>query len=54
MSARKPAAKSRAVGTRVTVLPPLEASFAEVVGLIEQARQRAYKAVNTEVVGLYW
>lgn len=30
------------------------ASFAEVVGLIEQARQRAYKAVNAELVGLYW
>jgi predicted nuclease of restriction endonuclease-like (RecB) superfamily len=29
-------------------------SFAEVVGLIEQARQRAYKAVNAELVGLYW
>ncbi|MDB5731776.1 MAG: hypothetical protein JWQ03_1671 [Variovorax sp.] len=29
-------------------------SFAEVVGLIEQARQRAYQAVNTELVGLYW
>ena len=32
----------------------VEASFAEVVGLIEQARQRAYQAVNTELVGLYW
>jgi len=32
----------------------LEASFSEVVGLIEQARQRAYQAVNTELVGLYW
>ena len=33
---------------------PVEAAFAEVVGLIEQARQRAYQAVNTELVGLYW
>lgn len=32
----------------------VESSFAEVVGLIEQARQRAYQAVNTELVGLYW
>jgi len=32
----------------------VETSFAEVVGLIEQARQRAYQAVNTELVGLYW
>ena len=54
MSIRKPAAKSRAVVTRAEAPPPLEASFAEVVGLIEQARQRAYQAVNTELVGLYW
>jgi len=33
---------------------PVEARLAEVVGLIEQARQRAYQAVNTELVGLYW
>jgi predicted nuclease of restriction endonuclease-like (RecB) superfamily len=33
---------------------PVESSFAEVVGLIEQARQRAYQAVNRELVGLYW
>jgi hypothetical protein len=32
----------------------VETSFAEVVGLIEQARQRAYQAVNSELVGLYW
>ena len=32
----------------------MESSFAEVVGLIEQARQRAYQAVNSELVGLYW
>lgn len=54
MSTRKPAAKSRAVVARAKLLPPLEASFAGVVGLIEQARLRAYQAMNTEVVGLYW
>ena len=54
MSTRKPAAKPRAVVARAKALPPLEASFAEVVGLIEQARLRAYQAMNTEVVGLYW
>lgn len=32
----------------------VEATFAEVVGLIEQARRRAYQAVNTELVTLYW
>lgn len=54
MSTRKPAAKSRAVVAGSKALPPLEASFDEVVGLIEQARQRAYQAVNTELVALYW
>jgi predicted nuclease of restriction endonuclease-like (RecB) superfamily len=33
---------------------PVEASFVEVVRLIEQARLRAYQAVNTELVQLYW
>ena len=28
--------------------------FDEVLALIEAARQRAYQAVNTELVGLYW
>lgn len=32
----------------------VDASFAEVIGLIEAARQRAYQAVNTELVALYW
>ena len=31
-----------------------EARFAEVLALIEAARRRAYQAVNTELVGLYW
>jgi predicted nuclease of restriction endonuclease-like (RecB) superfamily len=32
----------------------IEASFAEVVQLIDQARQRAYQAVDSVLVGLYW
>lgn len=31
-----------------------EARFAEVIALIEAARGRAYQAVNTELVSLYW
>jgi predicted nuclease of restriction endonuclease-like (RecB) superfamily len=31
-----------------------EETFAEVVSLIESARNRAFQAVNTELVGLYW
>jgi len=31
-----------------------ESRFAEVIGLIESARARAYQAVNSELVALYW
>ena len=34
--------------------PQPEASFAEVLRLIQGARQRAYQAVNSELVALYW
>jgi predicted nuclease of restriction endonuclease-like (RecB) superfamily len=33
---------------------PDDNPFGEIVGLIEQARSRAYQAVNTELVNLYW
>jgi hypothetical protein len=32
----------------------LETLFAEVVDLIQQARQRTFHAVNTELIDLYW
>ncbi len=48
MSARKTAPKPGAV------VVGMEAAFAEVVGLIEQARLRTYQALNTELVGLHW
>jgi hypothetical protein len=31
-----------------------EAGFAEIVGLIAAARQRAFQAVNTTLIDLYW
>lgn len=31
-----------------------EQGFREVVALIERARERAYQAVNTELIDLYW
>ena len=34
--------------------PPDEAGFAEVAGLIAAARQRAFQAVNTSLIDLYW
>jgi predicted nuclease of restriction endonuclease-like (RecB) superfamily len=32
----------------------LDASFDEILRLIRQSRQRAYQAVNTELIDLYW
>ncbi len=53
--------KPRQSGTRNLIRSPktipgedLQDSFAEVVGMIEQARQRAFQAVNTTLVELYW
>ena len=58
MSDRKPGMKRKAVATQPAAkaepVDLVETSFAEVVGLIEQARQRAYQAANSELVGLYW
>ena len=58
MSTRKATPTAKSIGGRVAVQPHgadhIEPSFAEVVGLIEQARQRAYQAVDSELVGLYW
>jgi len=54
MSTRKAASKGLAGVVHDGAGEAVETSFAEVVGLIEQARQRAYQAVNTELVALYW
>jgi predicted nuclease of restriction endonuclease-like (RecB) superfamily len=58
MSTRRAAPKATPSIGQVVVQPsagdPIEVSFAEVVALIEQARQRAYQAVDSELVGLYW
>ena len=58
MNTRKMAPRANPVPRRVAVhqdaAESVETAFAEVVGLIEQARQRAYQAVDSELVGLYW
>ena len=58
MSTRKLTPKVSALTRRAATQPDaaeaVETSFAEVVSLIEQARQRAYQAVDSELVGLYW
>ncbi len=33
---------------------PTETAFAEIASIIEQARKRAYQAVNTQLIDLYW
>ena len=54
MKAKKAAPKTRIATVKGASAEPIQSSFAEVVSLIEQARLRAYQAVNTELVGLYW
>ena len=58
MSTRRTTPKASSTSGPAVISPidadQVETSFAEVVGLIEQARQRAYQAVNSELVGLYW
>jgi predicted nuclease of restriction endonuclease-like (RecB) superfamily len=49
-----PQKKSKSVGTQPQLASKLEASFGEVVALIQHARQRAFHAVNTELIDLYW
>ena len=54
MKAKRAAPKTKITRAKSAPVELIETSFAEVVGLIEQARQRAFQAVNRELVGLYW
>ena len=54
MIAKKEVSSAKGTGVKRAPAMPVEATFAEVVSLIEQARARAYQAVNHELVGLYW
>jgi predicted nuclease of restriction endonuclease-like (RecB) superfamily len=53
-SAASSAAEIISAKRRKSTALDTEARFAEVLALIEAARQRAYQAVNTELVDLYW
>ena len=46
--------KSKALQPARAVTGGREATFREVVGMIQAARGRALQAVNTELVDLYW
>ncbi len=50
---KKPATKAKSALMKAVPLQ-VEDSFAEVLRLIVSARQKAYQAVNTELVTLYW
>lgn len=52
-SKRRAPSKVVRAGPTTNVLSP-ESSFAEVVLLIQQARERSSQAVNTELIDLYW
>ena len=51
---KKLALNPKTVHARATLSPPAERSFAEVLRLIESVRARAFHAVNTELIDLYW
>ena len=47
---KKAAEKAKTVGPKAMVVSPVDGTFDEIVDLIRTARQRAYQAVNTELV----
>ena len=48
-------AKKKTLSAAARITPTAnEAAFREVVAMIEAARARAYQAVNTELIDLYW
>ena len=44
----------RTASSKLPVARSHESAFREIIGLIESARRRAYQAVNTELIDLYW
>jgi hypothetical protein len=55
--AKPAAAKAMALAVpraKRTVVDGGDVRFAEVIALVEAARERAYKAVNSELVAHYW
>ena len=53
-NARPAARRGTGTGGALSAVKDDDTAFAEVVGLIRAARQRAAQAVNTAVVDLYW
>lgn len=53
-SGRREAKEKGSSAVRRAQAPAVDGEFEEVLALIETARHRAYQAVNTELVRLYW
>lgn len=51
---KKAVRKAKSVRSKATGVPLVEGAFDEVVELIRAARQQAVRAVNTELIELYW
>src|ERR1019366_1167209 len=56
---KKPSRKTKPAKAGALVIVPSrapahESSFRKIVSLIQRARQRAFQAVNTELIDLYW
>src|SRR6478736_2942516 len=51
---RKPSAPKPATGSALAQIQPAEESFDAIVQLIEAAHRRAFQAVNTALIDLYW
>lgn len=51
---KRAAPKAKAAPSRGRLASPVEDDFAEIVNLIETARERSLQAVNTELIDLYW
>ncbi len=54
MKSTKPGLRVKTRRAKGPASPPIESSFAEVVGLIEQARIGTYQAANNQLIDLYW
>lgn len=51
---KKSSPKAKTASSEILPVSGVEGAFAEVVSLIQHARQHAYRSVNAELVGLYW
>ena len=54
MARKAPAAPRESTVVEAPPASPAELSFAEVLRLIQRSRERAYQAVNAELIDLYW